>query len=102
MLFDLTVESFQRLEVISLVRVIEGFTEIKIPQLLTLTWARRQSDAQQEPDSRERRSTHGLPVSDFYPAASKARACERDAQRPGFDILGECKFLRLDEFFAVL
>jgi hypothetical protein len=50
MLADLGIEPLQRLEVVTLVRVIERLAEVQILQLFALTWARCQTGDQQEPD----------------------------------------------------
>ena len=49
-LFYLGIEPFQRLEKKPLVRFVQRLAEVKILQLITASWARRQTGSQQEPD----------------------------------------------------
>ncbi len=49
-LLDLGVEPLERIEELSLVRVIQRLAEVQILQFVTMTWTRRQTGEQQEPD----------------------------------------------------
>ena len=91
----LRIEPFERVEVLTLVCVVQGLAEIEVTQLVRNGWLAGERRQRQSKQQLMRSPVHGLPIPELDPGMAGIRAREHHTDQFRLDLLREGEVLAL-------